>query len=101
VPSLIIRSRAEADIDEALAWYHSRDPSLVRRFLDELDAVFNRIAQNPSQFPSVVDPIQRARFRRFPYAVFFIVVGDLAAVIAVLHHRRKPVDWAARQDEPV
>lgn len=100
MPSLIVRSEAEADIDEALGWYHPRDPSLVARFLDELDAVYGRIAQGPGQFPFVVDTIQRAQLHRFPYAVFFIVVGDLAAVVAVLHHRRKPVDWKARQ-EPV
>jgi hypothetical protein len=33
---------------------------LVPRFLAELDAIFDRISQNPAQFPVEADPVQRA-----------------------------------------
>jgi plasmid stabilization system protein ParE len=79
VPSLIIQPRAQLDIDDALAWYHPRDPALVPRFLAELDSVFDRITQNAAQFPVEADPIRRALLRKFPFAVFFIDGGDLAA----------------------
>jgi putative addiction module component (TIGR02574 family) len=55
VPSLIVQPKAQADIDEALAWYFPRNPSLVPRFLAELDSVFDRITQNPAQFPVDAD----------------------------------------------
>jgi plasmid stabilization system protein ParE len=96
VPNIIVRPRAQTDIDEALAWYRSYDPALPERFLAELDAVFDRISQNPNQFPIVVEPIQRALLRKFPYSVYFIVGGNLAAIVAVLHQRRRPVDWKSR-----
>jgi toxin ParE1/3/4 len=96
VPSLIVQPRAQIDIDDALAWYYPRDSSLVSRFLAELDSVFDRIMQNPGQFPVEADPIQRALLRKFPFAVFFIVGGDFAAVVAVLHQRRRPVNWERR-----
>ena len=55
--------------------------------------MFDRITQSPGQFPIVAEPIQRALFRKFPYSVFFIVSGDLAAIVAVLHQSRRPVNW--------
>jgi plasmid stabilization system protein ParE len=96
VRSLIIQPRAQLDIDDALTWYQPRDPDLVPRFLAELDSVFDRITQNPGQFPVEADPIRRALLRKFPFAVFFIDGGDLAAIVAVLRHTRRPVNWKRR-----
>lgn len=72
---LVIQPRAQADIDEALGWYRQRDPRLVSRMLAELDIVFERICQNPSQFPVIGEPVQRALLRKFPYSVYFVLVG--------------------------
>lgn len=91
--NLIVRASAQADIEDALAWYAPRDPALVKRFLDQIEAIFERMGQSPGQFPIVVPPVQRAQLRGFPYAIFFVVAGDFVAVVAVLHHRRRPVDW--------
>ena len=90
---LIIQPGAQRDIDEALAWYHERDPRLVSRLLAELDVVFDRICQNPSQFPAVAESVQRALLRKFPYSAYFVLVGDLAAVVAVIHQKRRPINW--------
>jgi plasmid stabilization system protein ParE len=93
VATLIVRPSAQLDIDEAASWHYQRDPAVARRLFAELDAAFERIRQNPAQFPVVVEPIQRALLRKFPYTVYFIVGGDLAAVVAVIHQRRKPINW--------
>ncbi len=91
--NLIVRPHAQADIDEALAWYYPRDAVVAQRFLAELEHIFDRVSQNPGQFPSMAEPIQRALFRKFPYALYFIVGGNLAAVVAVLHQRKRPIGW--------
>jgi plasmid stabilization system protein ParE len=96
VATLIVRPSAQVDIDEALSWYHQRDPNVAQRLFLEFDVVFDRIRKNPAQFPIVAEPVQRALLRRFPYSVYFIVGGDLAAVVAVLHQRRKPISWRTR-----
>jgi plasmid stabilization system protein ParE len=93
VATLIVRPNAQLDIDEALSWYHQRDPNVAQRFIAELDVVFDRIRENPAQFPPVVEPVHRALLRKFPYSVYFTVGGDFAAVVAVLHQRRKPINW--------
>ncbi len=91
--TLIVRPSALLDIDEALSWYYQRDPTVAQRLFAELDVIFERIRQNPAQFAFVVEPIQRALLRKFPYSVYFVVVGDLAAIVAVIHQRRKPISW--------
>ena len=93
---LIVQPRAEADIEEALAWYHQRDPAVGERFLLELDVIFGRLSDNPLQFPIVQDPVRRALVHKFPYSVYFVLAGDLAGVVAVLHQRRRPIDWKHR-----
>jgi plasmid stabilization system protein ParE len=60
VPSLIVQPRAQLDINDALTWYYPRNPALVPRFLAELDSIFDRISQNPAQFP--VGPNLTRRF---------------------------------------
>lgn len=95
--SIIVRPRAQADIDGALAWYAQRGADLSQRLLDELDVVFERISENPGQFPVVTDPVQRALVRKFPYSVYFVVSGEFAAIIAVIHQSRLPIDWKPRR----
>jgi plasmid stabilization system protein ParE len=33
----------------------------------------------------------------FPYAVFFLVLGDRVRVFAILHQHRRPSTWSKRQ----
>jgi plasmid stabilization system protein ParE len=93
---LIVQPRAQADIDEALGLYRERDPRLAHRFLLELDVVFDRISQNPRRFPTVGDPVQRALLRKFPFSVYFVCAGELAAIVAVVHQKRRPIEWKPR-----
>jgi len=48
-----------------------------------------------SEYQIVVD--RRAPLRRFPYAVFFALEGNLVIVTAVLHVRRDPAEWQRRR----
>jgi toxin ParE1/3/4 len=97
VPSLIVQPRAQLDIDDALTWYSPRNPALVPRFLAELDSILTASRRIPRSFrlrPTQFN--QRALLRKFPFSVFFIVGGDLAAIVAVLHQKRRPVNWKRR-----
>ena len=54
-------------------------------FLDQLRTTYDQIAA------------RRALLRRFPYAVYFAVEGDLVIVLAVLHGSRDPAEWQRRR----
>lgn len=50
---VIVRPGAQADIREAALWYESRRPGLGSEFTLRFDALVERIAQNPLQFPEI------------------------------------------------
>jgi len=93
---VIVRPGAQADIQEAALWYESRRPGLGSEFTLRVDAIMERIAHNPLQFPEIGNGIRRALLQRFPYAIYFVVAA-CPVVIAVLHQRRHPDTWQRRR----
>jgi plasmid stabilization system protein ParE len=53
VISLVVRPLAEADIDEAFAWYEQRSVSLGVEFLRAVDMCFDAIVATPLAYPVV------------------------------------------------
>lgn len=98
----VVRPEAEADIDEAYAWYESRSAGLGDRFLDAVEETIALIGDSPQRFPEKHrDPdlaIRRALVDGFPYGVFFIwdEKADATSVIACMHARRNPRRWLQR-----
>ncbi len=97
IADVIARPLAEADVREAAFWYESKREGLGAEFILELDALYERIARNPRQFPVIEEGTRRALLRRFPYAVYFIIGDDAPVVIAVLHQHRRPGGWRERR----
>jgi len=96
VRRLIVRSVAEAEIEQAHLWYAERSPEAARNFLDEIGAIFGRIVENSDQYPEVRSRLHRARMLNFPYGIYFTVVGDIISVVGVVHARRHPQRWSSR-----
>lgn len=93
---LIVRREAERDIKKAFDWYEEQRPGLGSEFLEQIEAVFERIEDNPELYESVFRTVSRALVRRFPYSVYFVLANRNPVVIAVLHQRRSPVRWRGR-----
>ena len=85
---LRVRLEAMSDIRSAMAWYNEREAGLGAAFLEQTDAVFGRIVEQPAHFPVVYREFRRALMRRFPYAVYFIAREEAVIVFAVLHQRQ-------------
>lgn len=101
-PRLVVRPEAEADIDEAYAWYEDRVTGLGDQFLDAVGESIGHVREAPQRFPIVLRDadliIRRALVDRFPFGVFFIwgeETGD-TSVIACMHARRDPRSWRRR-----
>jgi plasmid stabilization system protein ParE len=95
--SLEILPRAEKEIAQAEDWYEARREGLGQRFLDEIEAMFDRIADGPTRFPRWLDD---ARYRQgravsLPYVVMFIEepATHTVTVAAVAHTSRQPGYW--------
>jgi plasmid stabilization system protein ParE len=95
-PRLRIERDAGHDISEAALWYEDRRPGLGLEFLEQIDLIFERIAQSPFQFPRIEGNTRRALLGRFPYGIYFEVEEDRVAIQAVLHLHRHPDSWKDR-----
>lgn len=87
---ILVRQAAEVDLNRARDWYTLEAPHVVARFEAELDAVFQRIADTPRQFRTVVGDARRTHLRVFPYEVWFREHEEIQVVevIAVVHDRQ-------------
>jgi uncharacterized protein (DUF934 family) len=59
--SIELVPRAETEIASAQDWYEAQRAGLGRRFLDEVESMFERIATMPTRFPRWQDD---ARYQR-------------------------------------
>ena len=94
--SVVVRHRAEADVEKAKAWYAREDERLGFRFSQEFSVTVDRIAALPDQFPEVGNGVRRALLHHYPYATYFIRRENVAVVIAVLHQHQRPGGWKPR-----
>jgi plasmid stabilization system protein ParE len=95
---LVVRPLAEADIDEAHAWYAARSPQAAARFLDAVEVTLAAVRDRPESFVRVYDTLRRALLPRFPFGVYFHADPDRVRVVAVIHSRRHPRRWMRRRE---
>jgi toxin ParE1/3/4 len=96
-PRLFVRRAARTDIAEAFRWYEERGVGLGHEFLRAVRVAFGAIQQAPLQFPVALEDVRKARLRRFPYVIYFVVLQDRISVIAVIHGRRHSQRWQSRR----
>jgi plasmid stabilization system protein ParE len=89
------RPEAEAETLETRDWYESRQPGLGAAFRAALDEALQRVVENPFLYRRVRGETRRAILSRFPYAVYFRLVGDDIVVLAV-HGRQHKRRWQSR-----
>lgn len=93
---LVVQPQSDLDIQAAAVWYEDQRAGLGMRFPNELDLVFQRIENNPRQFPRLEGEVRRALLRHFPYGVYFIGDSENITVLVVLHLHREPDMWKSR-----
>ena len=93
---IVVRPAAAADIDDAFLWYEGQRAGLGYEFLAAAQTVVDVIAQHPLRYPVVRRNARRALLRRFPYAIYFRIYGDIIVVVACMHGRRNPRRWQVR-----
>ena len=94
--SVIFTQAARRELLDAQDWYEEQVTGLGRRFRQAVDALIQRMSDNPHQFPVVLKTVRRALLRRFPYSLFFVVEDDALIVIACFHASRDPSHWQKR-----
>lgn len=93
---LAFRPVAQAEFDEAAAWYEEQQRGLGSDFVAEVQQVLDIIADHPERYPMVVSDVREALVSRFPYCVYYRAKTDRVVVIAVFHTSRDPSVWQKR-----
>jgi len=96
---LKLLTAAKSDVADAIAYYNTKKPGLGSEFAGEVRKAIERILQFPKAWVSVSANVRRCQINRFPYGVFYSLMGETVIVVAVLHGRREPRVWQARADE--
>jgi len=94
---LLIRPEAEQDLTEARDWYDRKRTGLGDEFIDAVAVAMVELERDAERRRLYFRDFRRIVLRRFPYKVFYQVIGDRVVVFRVLHakqeHRR---DLSAR-----
>ena len=92
---LIISDRAD-ELTDRLTFYllnNLKNPTAASHFLDELDSVYDRLTDNPYQFPESPDEYlflqgyREALFETMQYKVVFRIDNQQVLIVGVFHTR--------------
>jgi len=90
VKEVIYRPEAVADVEEACAWYERQRVGLGAEFLASLEAAEDAVRATPLAYQLHRRDTRRYRLRRFPYQLFYRVLGEDIVIVACFHVRRSP-----------
>jgi plasmid stabilization system protein ParE len=91
--TVVLAPGAENDITEAFGWYRERNATAADAFRSEVFEVIDRLVDAPLSWPADDEGNRKRVVKRFPYTVWFEVLGSTVTVLAVAHHRRGPAYW--------
>lgn len=93
---IIFHPEAQAELDDAYAWYDGQLPGLGEAFLAAVREVLERVQECPEMYSSIYRDVRRGLTRRFPYGVLYRVQAGSIVVLAVFHGSRDPRVWQQR-----
>lgn len=87
---------AEADVEEAFAWYEKQRPGLGEAFRRALDVAVASIEENPEAYAVIHRSTRRVLLPKFPYGLYYRVLDNNLLVVACMHGKRHPRTWRSR-----
>lgn len=86
-----------ADLDAAFLGYDAQRAGSGHEFLDAVEHVIHALLESPRRYRAVYRDTRRAHVRRFPYGVFYRVVGGDGRFGRVLPRKAEPpsMEWPA------
>ena len=85
-----IRRAAELDVAEAQVWYETQRAGLGAELHSEISQVFTVLTETPLIYPALYREVRRAIVHRFPYLIWYRVLGEEVTVLACTHARQNP-----------
>jgi plasmid stabilization system protein ParE len=96
VKLVLFTPAAEADVEEAFAWYEAQRPGLGEAFRRALDVAVASIEEHPEAYAVLHRETRRVLLPTFPYGLYYRVLESGLLVIACMHGKRHPRTWRSR-----
>jgi plasmid stabilization system protein ParE len=87
---------AEAEADEAVAYFDDQRNGLGDRFEQDLLEAVEFVREHPLSGKPLTNRVRRFGLHTFRYNLVYVVDGDEIVIVAVAHHRRRPGYWRGR-----
>jgi len=95
--SYFFHPAAEAEHLESVAYFESKSPGLGAMYLLEFERVMQLVCTAPQRYAAVGNEgVRRIRMKQFPFTVMYRESNNNVHVLAVAHHRRRPLYWLGR-----
>ena len=89
---------ARTEVTEAQSWYQERSAIAAVGFAREIARVVRSIAEAPNRHPHAGHGTRRLLLRRYPFSLYYRIVGEFIEIVAVAHQKRRPAYWKTRSD---
>ena len=76
------------DLAEASSWYERQERGVGLRLEAEAKDLFLRLSDEALLYSVRFSDVRRVNLRKFPYGVFYLVVGETVVVLGVLQGAR-------------
>ena len=91
-----ILDAAAQDLIDGFRFYELQEAGLGQYFLDSLFADVDSLLLDAGTHPVFFEGYHRLLAKRFPFAIYYKIDGDVILVYAVLDCRRNPA-WARKR----
>jgi plasmid stabilization system protein ParE len=86
----------DRDLRNIVAYYDKNSLWAAERFMEEFRAALDGIRENPARHHFVDPARRRCNLKHFPYHLIYEAGKDVAYVLVLRHHRRRP-DYGMRR----
>lgn len=95
---VLFEAEAEAELNEAIAWYDRQATGLGQRFASVVRTALRVAAKNPQRFRLVGPTTRKLKILGWPYSVYFTLLEESSdlIVVSVFHGRRNPAELRQR-----
>jgi plasmid stabilization system protein ParE len=90
---LRLRPEFREDVVATRDWYAAERLSLGDDFVTEVLSTLDSVQANPLSYQEVEPTVRRAVVSRFPYLIFYRLLGTTITVLACTHGSREPDNW--------
>lgn len=86
------------ELTQAADYYELVREGLGQKFLEAFERTIDQIRRHPEAAPIVGQSVRKALLEsRFPYSVLYSIRPAEIRILAVAHHRRRPLYWRRRR----